>query len=174
MSLLSPQQVIEHVKNGTPREGWRIFRYSISNAILRILFWLFIGGVIFGMGYPLFVYGVEEDSKTLGIFVLIFGSLFLFAAFWNIYVTLFAKGSMIVLTEHGVVKSFSGKIEGFPYTSIEHLQLITTSGKNSYYNYRIEFVDSHSSQRILLAEKKVFGRADVIFDHLNSKLRSNS
>lgn len=167
------KEVIESVLKNHPKEGWFIYRYNLTQGILGLLFRLLYVVIFTPMALILFFKGGQDGlfyAILLG--VVAFGGLY--ATIMQIITLMYSKTSMIVLTDHSIIKNFKNKTEEYPYSKISGLNMHNVSGGlNSPLfmpKYYIEFTDEQTGRSVQLAHNRMFGSANEIFSVLQSKL----
>ncbi|MBP9717962.1 hypothetical protein KBD59_01575 [Candidatus Gracilibacteria bacterium] len=172
--MMQPEQVIQSVLDGHPQNGWRIFRFNITNAVLRIVYNLAMVGVLAGGAWVMITTkapnGEDQSQLGMGLFVGMFALGFLYPLIKNGFALIYSTKNMIVLTDTAAVKSWNGKIVEYPYNTICQVRFTSSTGRNMYPQFFLDFVDSRTNKIVDLARNNVFGSINVLYDSLKNKV----
>lgn len=175
---MTPEQVIINVKNKNPQPGWVVFGYNFKFAVSRILCRIFLLSVFLVVSL-VFLYSYLTEGKS--VFLLLAGIsglpwiISLISVIPVIVELIYSKNNFIVLTEDGIVKSFKGKSEFFPYDVINNLNLTnpydaSTPAIAKRKEQFLDFKDKRNNRFVNLAKNRIFGPPEKIYSILLSKL----
>lgn len=169
---MTGKEIIQAVRNGTPQQGWAIFRLNGLAVTLTLLGWACIDVLFCAGGFILLQnYVTHPADKMLlytGAFLAVMALLFFIPVFNRLRALAFASGSMVVVTPECVVRNYGGKLLEVPIPDITRLKLVWQTGNGLPQHY-VEFVDRRTNHYIELARNRTFGRAETIYNHLQEK-----
>lgn len=172
---MSPEQIVEMVKNGQVDPQWVIFRYNKVRSLLVLLYKIFFTGIFLGSTITLWNASARPlvpDTKVVIYGMGAVGIVALLVLLRHIYTLFFLQSNMIVLTPEGVMKSIRGKQFFWSYANITQLRQIVTQTKNSMPTYSVEFKDAATGKIFELSRGSEFGAAQDIFTILKTKISS--
>jgi hypothetical protein len=173
---MTPEQILSAVKNKHPQAGWAVYNYNYKYAISRILERGFFFFIFFAVTLTFLYSGLT--NSTFFLFAGIFGilSLVSLTTIAIVFMELIhSKNNYIILTEEGVLKSFKGKTDIFPYNVITNVKLTNPYGASTpaiakRRDQFLDFADKRNNQMFNLAKNRIFGPPENIYDILLSKL----
>jgi hypothetical protein len=174
---MTPEQTIDAVISNRPQPGWAVFNYNFKYAISRIAGRLFFP-ILFIPAIYIFLVNLEANRETFLILAAFMGSFSLASVLSLIPVVMElinSKSNFIVFSYDGVVKSFKGKTEYFPYDCIKKLRFTNPYGAGTpgiarnKYQY-IDFTDARSNKLVSLAKNRIFGPPENVYNLLLTKL----
>ncbi len=170
---MSPEQIVEMVKNDQIDPQWVIFRYNKVRSLLVLLYKIFFTGIFLGPAIILWTASARplvSDTKVVMYGMGIVGLGALLVLLRHIYTLFFLQSNMIVLTTEGVMKSIRGKQFFWSYANIQELRQLVTQTKNSMPTYSVEFRDAETGKVFELCRGHEFNSAQTIFAALQNKI----
>lgn len=175
---MNTEQIITAINSKNLQPGWAVFYYNIKYAFSRIFGRLFLLLVFISASIVLLYSSFKEENTNFLIFAVIAGlpAIIYFFALIPVAVELiYSKNNFIVMTDAGVLKSFKGKTEFFPYDVITNVKFSNPYGASTPAIAKrkeqfLDFTDKRNNRFVNLAKNRIFGPPENIYNILLSKL----
>ncbi len=168
------ETIIQHIKSGTPKNGWAVFKFKSTSTLVAIAWQLVAIALFSGAAYMFILMPVSTvrtlENYYLGYTCVLFDLLFFVGFIYALKRLLTAKSNFLVITDSEVLVSLCGKVREYPLKNISRLTLVQLRNSGVSARYRIEFIDTRTNRITDIAEKRYFGDESIIFNTLMSSL----
>ncbi len=167
---LTAHDIVNQVTTSGPGKGWIVFKFNAVSTLLVVVSKIVLIALCsFALNAIVFEAAAQSNQNVM-LPIGIFGFVIIFAAvslIFDLIRLLYARSSMLVLTDSSLVISLSGKINQYPFSQVKKLMITQLPYKSFTVPYRIEFVDSATNKFVTVAQKRYFGPEPAIFNALN-------
>lgn len=173
---MEAEQILAQWDRGAPESGWVVFRYRPFVALLRLLYPLMMGGLalaawLFLFGRHFVAHGLREalqqalantETNLVFAFLLLWILACAVVIFRRLREVLSAGSNILLLTPHGIVKRFKGRVEHFPWANVAGCTQRITTGRSVLPHREIYFTDQRTGRSVQLVGGRYFGAPHAI------------
>lgn len=176
---MSQKNIITAVLNGTPVNGWTIFKFNTLRWFFMTFSMFILAAITLGASLIFFweyvnggsLSDVPTEEKVFGSIMLFIGLISMISFLLKLKSLFFVKSNILVYTDDRVVVSWNGKVRDYLYSDISEPIFHYTVGKNSFYhNKYIEFKSKTTGKYVRIGYKEYYKSIQEIYRVLLNKL----